>query len=115
MKKVLALLMVAGMFSLVACGPSEEEKKEAEAAMNEMMEGIDNAMEEVTEEATEATEEVTEEVADTTSGEAVEEGEHNHEEGEDHQPQAAHGERRECLGILCLLFSYFHIFCNCQN
>ena len=28
MKKVLALLMVAGMFSLVACGPSEEEKKE---------------------------------------------------------------------------------------
>lgn len=26
MKKVLALLMVAGMFSLVACGPSEEEK-----------------------------------------------------------------------------------------
>ncbi len=35
MKKLLALLMIAGMFTLVACGPSAEEKAkmEAEAAM----------------------------------------------------------------------------------
>ena len=51
MKKVLALLMVAGMFSLVACGPSEEEAAaaaaEAEAAMEEMMSGMEEAVEEV--------------------------------------------------------------------
>jgi protein involved in sex pheromone biosynthesis len=38
MKKVLALLMVAGMFSLVACGPSEEEKAAAEKAKHEKKE-----------------------------------------------------------------------------
>jgi ABC-type Zn uptake system ZnuABC Zn-binding protein ZnuA len=55
MKKLLAMLMVAGIFSLVACGPSEEEKAaaEAEAAamVEEMFDGIEEAAEEVTEEA----------------------------------------------------------------
>jgi len=32
MKKVLALVMIAGMFSLVACGPSAEEKAKMEEA-----------------------------------------------------------------------------------
>ena len=45
MKKLLALLMVAGIFSLVACGPSEEEAAaaaaEAEAAVEEMMNGME--------------------------------------------------------------------------
>ena len=40
MKKVLALLMVAGMFSLVACGPTEEEKVAAEAEAAAMVEGM---------------------------------------------------------------------------
>jgi len=30
MKKVLALVMAAGMFSIVACGPSAEEKQKME-------------------------------------------------------------------------------------
>jgi hypothetical protein len=32
MKKVLALLMIAGMFSVVACGPSAEEQQKTEEA-----------------------------------------------------------------------------------
>jgi len=32
MKKLLALLMIAGMFSVVACGPSAEEKAKMEEA-----------------------------------------------------------------------------------
>ena len=38
MKKLLVMLMVAGIFSLVACGPSEEEKAAAEAEATEMVE-----------------------------------------------------------------------------
>jgi hypothetical protein len=57
MKKILMLLMVAGIFSLVACGPSEEEKAAAEAeaaaAVEELFNGleeeIDAAVEEVAE------------------------------------------------------------------
>ena len=78
MKKVLALLMVAGMFSLVACGPSEEEKAAAEAEAqkiaDDLMKGLEEAIEEEptaeveeeapAEEATEApAEEATEEEA----------------------------------------------------
>lgn len=70
MKKLLAMIMVASMFSLVACGPSEEEKAaaeaEAEAAVNELMNTLDEAAEEATAEtATEeaATEEATTEEA----------------------------------------------------
>ena len=40
MKKVLALLMLAVMFSLVACGPTEEEKAKAEADAAAMVEEI---------------------------------------------------------------------------
>ena len=67
MKKLLSMIMVAAMFSLVACGPSEEEKAaataEAEAAVTELMETLEEApAEEATAEV--ATEEVaTEEVA----------------------------------------------------
>ena len=47
MKKLLSMIMVAAMFSLVACGPSEEEKAaaqaEAEAAVNELMNTLEEA------------------------------------------------------------------------
>lgn len=72
MKKLLAMIMVASMFSLVACGPSEEEKAaaeaEAEAAVNELMNTLDEAAEEATAEATTeeaATEEAATEEATT--------------------------------------------------
>lgn len=57
MKKLLSMIMVAAMFSLVACGPSEEEKAaaqaEAEAAVNELMNTLEEApVEEATAEAT---------------------------------------------------------------
>ncbi len=49
MKKFLTMLMVASIFSLVACGPTEEEKvaAEAEAAamVEEMFEGLEEEME----------------------------------------------------------------------
>ena len=32
MKKLLSLVAIAGMFSLVACGPSKEEQEKAEKA-----------------------------------------------------------------------------------
>lgn len=52
MKKLLMLLMVAGIFSLVACGPSEEEKAAAEAeaaaAVEELFNGLEEAVEETT-------------------------------------------------------------------
>ncbi|MDT8412584.1 MAG: hypothetical protein RQ875_09000 [Vicingaceae bacterium] len=76
MKKVLALLMVAGMFSLVACGPSEEEKAAAEAeAQNiadDLMKGLEEAIEE----------EPTAEVEEATEEEATEETEAPQEETE---------------------------------
>jgi hypothetical protein len=58
MKKLLTMLMVAGIFSLVACGPSEEEKAAAEAEAAAMVEEMMGSMEEAIEEV--ATEEVTE-------------------------------------------------------
>ena len=62
MKKVLALLMVAGMFSLVACGPSEEEKAAAQAEAEELTKNLMESMEgAMTEEPTAEVEEVTEE------------------------------------------------------
>lgn len=69
MKKLLSMIMVAAMFSLVACGPSEEEKAaaqaEAEAAVNELMNTLEEApAEEATAEAT--TEEAPAEEAATT-------------------------------------------------
>jgi hypothetical protein len=84
MKKIFTLLMVASMFSLVACGPSEQESAEAEAeaaaAVEELFDGleeeIDAAVEEVAEEEV-AEEEVAEEGV-------AEEGEHVHAEGEEH-------------------------------
>jgi len=57
MKKVLTMLLVAGIFGLVACGPSADETTATEAV---------EAVEEVAEEAVEAAEEATEEVAEHT-------------------------------------------------
>ena len=48
MKKLFALLMIAGMFSLVACGPSAEEKAKAEA---EATKSVDQAVEKASTEA----------------------------------------------------------------
>ncbi len=47
MKKLLTMLMVAGIFSLVACGPSEEEKAAAEAEAAAMVEEMMGEMEEM--------------------------------------------------------------------
>ena len=47
MKRFLTVLMVASIFSLVACGPSEEEKAAAEAEATEMIEGLMGDLEEV--------------------------------------------------------------------
>lgn len=57
MKKLLSMIMVAAMFSLLACGQSEEEKAaaqaEAEQAVNDLMDNLDEApAEEATAEAT---------------------------------------------------------------
>ena len=47
MKKILTLLMVASVFSLIACGgPTEEEKAAAEAEAAEMVEGLMGDVEE---------------------------------------------------------------------
>ena len=35
MKKVLSIALVAGMFSFIACGPSQQEKDAAEKAKND--------------------------------------------------------------------------------
>ncbi len=70
MKKVLALLMVAGMFSLVACGPSEEEKAAAEAEAQKIADDLMKGLEEAVEE--EPTAEVEEAPADSTEAPAEE-------------------------------------------
>lgn len=76
MKKVLALLMVAGMFSLVACGPSEEEKAAAEAEAQKIADDLMKGLEEAIEE------EPTAEVEEATEEEATEETEAPQEETE---------------------------------
>ncbi|OFZ00728.1 MAG: hypothetical protein A3K10_12425 [Bacteroidetes bacterium RIFCSPLOWO2_12_FULL_31_6] len=48
MKKLLAMLMVASIFSLVACGPSEEEKAKAEAEAAAQVEAMFDGLEEAT-------------------------------------------------------------------
>tara|TARA_B100000809_G_scaffold39989_1_gene34955 strand:- start:249 stop:503 length:255 start_codon:yes stop_codon:yes gene_type:complete len=82
MKKFLTMLMVASIFSLVACGPTEEEKvaDEAKAAekVEEMMVGLEEVAEEVV-----AEDVVAEDVA-VEGEEATEEEAHVHAEGEEH-------------------------------
>ena len=57
MKKIFTLLMVASMFSLVACGPSEEEsaaaEAEAAAAVEELFDGLEEEIDAATEEVAE--------------------------------------------------------------
>ena len=43
MKKLFALMMIAGMFSIVACGPSAEEKAKAEAEAQAQADSVLNA------------------------------------------------------------------------
>ncbi|MFB0926117.1 MAG: hypothetical protein QMB65_12690 [Vicingaceae bacterium] len=82
MKKFLTMLMVASIFSLVACGPTDEEtaanQAEADALVNEMIEGSEEVAEDVV-----AEEVVAEEVA-VEGEEAAEEDAHEHAEGEEH-------------------------------
>ena len=105
MKKIFTLLMVASMFSLVACGPSEEEsaaaEAEAAAAVEELFDGLEEEIDAATEEVAEVElaehvcgDKCTEEACSFACGEkghecsdachADEEGEHEHAEGEEH-------------------------------
>ena len=43
MKKVFALLLVAGMFAVVSCGPSAEEKAKAEQATKDSIANVEKA------------------------------------------------------------------------
>ena len=67
MKKYLSLIMVACLFSLVACGPSEEEKAKAEAeakaAVETMFEELETTIDET---------EVVEDTTDSTTTESTE-------------------------------------------
>jgi ABC-type Zn uptake system ZnuABC Zn-binding protein ZnuA len=87
MKKFLTMLMVASIFSLVACGPTDEEtaanQAEADALVNEMIEGSEEVAEDVVAEDVVAEEVVAEEVA-VEGEEATEEDAHEHAEGEEH-------------------------------
>jgi len=68
MKKLLTLMMVVGMFSLVACGSSAEEKEAAEAkaeqVANDLMKGMDEATTEDAVDETATAEEAPEHVCD---------------------------------------------------
>ncbi len=58
MKKLLTMLMVASIFSLVACGPSEEEQAAAEAEAAAAVEDLFNGLEEEIDATTEEVAEV---------------------------------------------------------
>ncbi|OFZ00727.1 MAG: hypothetical protein A3K10_12420 [Bacteroidetes bacterium RIFCSPLOWO2_12_FULL_31_6] len=58
MRKILTFLMIASIFSLVACGPTEEEKVAAEAEAADAVEQLFDELEE--EEADSSTEDVSE-------------------------------------------------------
>jgi len=104
MKKIFTMFMVASLFSLVACGPSEEEAAEANAAAEAAVEELFNGLEEEIDAAAEEVADVelaehvcndncTEEACSFACGEkghecsdachAEEEG-HEHAEGEEH-------------------------------
>ena len=98
MKKIFTLLMVASMFSLVACGPTEEEQAAAEAdaaaMVEELFEGLEEDIDAATEEVAEV--ELAEHVCNDNcvegqchyvcgeQGHEDEEGDHEHTEGEEH-------------------------------
>jgi len=62
MKKILMMLLITSIFSLVACGPSEEEKAKAEveaaAAVEELFNGLEEEIDSSTEDVSEAIEHV---------------------------------------------------------
>ena len=98
MKKLLTMIMIASMFSLVACGPNEEEAVATEEEAAEMVEEMVEAFEEVAEDVELAehvcNDECQEDACNFTCGEkghectdachAEKEGEHEHAEGEEH-------------------------------
>ncbi|PJA08578.1 MAG: hypothetical protein COX70_03305 [Flavobacteriales bacterium CG_4_10_14_0_2_um_filter_32_8] len=62
MKKIVMMLLITSIFSLVACGPSEEEKAKAEveaaAAVEELFNGLEEEIDSSTEDVSEAIEHV---------------------------------------------------------
>lgn len=69
MKKLFALLFVAGTMSIVACGPSAEEKAKMEAEAKAKMDSLFNMASESIETATDAA--ATEVPADSTAAPAA--------------------------------------------
>jgi len=111
MKKIFTLLMVASMFSLVACGPSEEEaaaaEAEAAAAVEELFDGLEEEIDAAAEDVAEVelaehvcNDNCTEEACSFACGEKGHEcGDachandgHDHAEGEEHEHEHAEGE-----------------------
>jgi len=66
MKKLIALMMIAGMFSFVACGPSAEEKAKAEADAKAQADSVMNAAQAETEVSTAVVDSTTVTPADST-------------------------------------------------
>ena len=71
MKKFLSLIMAACLFSIVACGPSEEEKAKAEAEAKAAVEAMFNEIETAVEETEVVEVEVEEAPADSTAEETT--------------------------------------------
>ncbi len=67
MKKLVALMMIAGMFSFVACGPSQEEKDKAEAAAKAQADSVMNAAQEPATEVAAAVDSAATTVADSAA------------------------------------------------
>ncbi len=67
MKKVLALLMIAGMFSVVACGPSAEEKTKMEEAAKMQADSIAAAAQQAADQAAAAAQQAATTVDSTVS------------------------------------------------
>ena len=103
MKKVLTMLLVAGIFGLVACNQSAEEQAGAEAEATEVVEEAVEAVEEAVEAVEEATEELADHVcsdnctADACSFAHGEKGHtcgddcHSEDDGHDHGDDAEEG------------------------
>ena len=90
MKKVFSLMLVAGIFALGACGPSDEEaaaaQEEAEDAVNAIFDNLEDAVEEAAEEVEEAGDALAEHVCNedcTEDGCAFKHGEEGHECGDE--------------------------------
>lgn len=89
MKKLFALLMVAGVVGLYSCGPSEEEQAAAEAEAQQLVDEMLNDLDDMADESAETAEaegegEMTEGEGEMTEGEGeMTEGEGEAVEGEE--------------------------------